>query len=99
MGRGHEVDDVHDADPQLGGFVSQPPGRGDAACEDVAGAGAYDVRFLIVAFVGCSVPGRGAARAVFHCRVEVQPLELRLSVDYDQVHVVLAVQAVVGDRD
>src|SRR5207253_11499304 len=76
----------------------QPRRRHGLEGRDVPGCGEYDVRVAAVVVAGPR-PYRGAARTVRSRRLDVEPLELRLLVDDDQVHVVAAAETVVGDGE
>src|SRR5581483_12475827 len=95
----HQVDDVHHAHAQLRQVAAQPiGGRNGLQRGDVAGTAEDYVRFFATV-VARPVPDRGAAGAVFARGIHVEPLQLRLLVDHDQVHVVAAAQAVVADGE
>ena len=96
----HQVDDVDDPHAQLRDVLAQQRGRGQRLHgRDVAGAGQHDVGLVAAGLGAGPVPDRGAARAVVARRVDVEALQLRLLVDDDEVDVVAAAQAVVGDRE
>ena len=95
---GEEIDDVDHAHAQLLRPLPQPVRRRNGfERRNVAGAAEHHVGF--VATVRCPVPDTGAAGAVRARLVHREPLQLRLLVDDDQVHVVAAAQAVIGDGE
>src|SRR5215212_2483524 len=97
---GHQVHDVDDADLEFGGAIAQPVrGRHGLQGGDVAGTAENDVGLFSFGHVGSPLPHGGACGGVSYRRLHVEPLGLRLLVDHDQVHVVAAAQAVVGDRE
>jgi len=95
---GEEIDDVDDPHVQLGRVLAQEGGRRHRLQRrHVAGAGENHVG--IVRTSGRPFPHRRAAGAVVARRRQIEPLQLRLLVDDDEVHVVAAAQAVIGDRE
>ena len=94
----HQVDHVNDTDLDLGCVLAQPASRRHRLeRRDVAGAGQTTSGSAPWSLLAqCHT--RRAAGAVFDGRVHVEPLELRLLVDDNQVHVVTAAQAMVRDR-
>ena len=95
----HEVDDVHDAHPEVR-EASPQHAHGGQRLErrNVAGAGHDDVGIL-VALAGCPVPHAEPARAVVGSRLDRQPGGRRLLAGHDDVDVVAAAQAVIGDGE
>ena len=100
MGRrleqGHQVHDVDHAHPHLRHVLAEQPRR----CHDLQGWNIssrrqHDVRLapLVVARPG---PDRRAGHTMPDGSFHVEPLELRLLVDDDQVDVVAASEAVIG---
>ena len=97
--QGHQVDDVHEADPQVRHVVAQQLGRRQRLLgRYVARARQHDVRPLVLGARRCPLPDPRAGRAVAVRLLEREVLQVRLLVDDDQVDVVLAAQAVVHDR-
>ena len=94
----HQVDDVDEADAQVGQPLAQDR-RGGQRLErrDVAGAAEHDVGILAVV-VARPLPDAEAARAVRDRLVHRQVVERRLLAGHDHVDVVAAAQAVVADR-
>lgn len=94
-----EVDDVDEADFQLGEVLAQESGGGQgllrwdvaAACHDEVGFGAR--------VVGGPVPDADAFSAVGYGVFHVEELQVVLFVRYDDVDVVLAFEAVVHCRE
>ena len=94
----HQVDDVDDADLELGQVLADQVDRGQRLERgDVAGAGDDDVGLAALVVAG-PVPDPDAARAVEDRLVHRQPVRRRLLAGHDHVDVVAAAQAVVGDR-
>ncbi len=96
---GHEpghVDDVDDADGEVGQVAAQQLGGGqDLLGGDVTGAGEDDVRFAAVLGAG-PFPDAGAACAVGAGLVHGEPVEAGLFAGDDHVDVVAAAQDVIG---
>ena len=83
----HQVDDVDDADPQVGQVLAEDVDRGERLQRrDVAGAGHHDVRLAVV--VARPVPDADAARAVEDRLVHRQVVQGRLLAGDDDVDVV-----------
>ena len=95
----HQIDDVDHADLQFGRMLAQEVDRGQRLeRRHVAAAGHDDVR-LAAAVVARPFPDAEARGAVLDRLVHRQPLRRRLLAGDDDVHVVAAAQAVVGDRE
>src|SRR5215207_661692 len=96
----HQVYDVDDADLELWSVLAQPVRRSDGLQgRDVAGAGQHDVGLIAFGYIARPLPNGGAAGGVLYGRVHIEPLELGLLVYGDEVDVVAATEAVVGDRE
>ena len=94
-----QVDDVDEADLQVGELLAQQRRRGQRFLRrDVAGRGHHHVGLAALVVAG-PVPDADALGAVRDRRVHVQVLQMDLLVGDDHVDVVLAAQAVVGDRE
>src|SRR6185436_288033 len=102
----HQVDDVYYTDPQIRNQPSEPPGgRNRFERWGIAGTSQHDVGIGIglrpraVSFISCPVPDRCTAFRVLDRLWHRQPLELWLLVDDDEVDVIAAAEAVVGDAE
>src|SRR5215211_1771594 len=96
----HEVNHVDDAHLEPGRVPAQPLGRRHGLQGgDVAGAAENDVGLFPFGYVGCPLPDGGARGSVRYRCLHVQPLQLELLVDHDQVDVVAAPETVVGHRE
>jgi hypothetical protein len=94
----HQIHDVDHADVQRRCIRAQPRrGCEHLECRHVAGGREHDIGLAVV--VARPLPDRRAARAVLRRGREVEPLQLGLLVDDDEVDVVATAQAVVGDRE
>ena len=95
----HQVDDVDDADLQVGQVLAEEVDGGQRLQRrHVAGAGHDDVGLAAVV-VARPVPDADAARACRSASSIVEPVRRRLLAGDDDVDVVAAAQAVVGDRE
>jgi hypothetical protein len=84
----HEVDDVDDSSTQLRQTIVQDLGRrDDFHRHNVSGAGQHDVRLLTAVVVLRPLPNSCATRAVLNSLIHSEPLQLRLLVDHNQVHI------------
>ena len=93
-----EVDDVDDAHAQIGRLVAQEDDGGESFERGhVAGAGHDD--FGIAVVVRGPLPDAEAGGAVRDGFVDVEPLRRGLLAGDDEVDVVAAAQAVVGDGE
>ena len=93
----HQVHHVDHADAKLRQVPAQQVGRRQYLHRrDVPGGGQYHVRLAVV--VAGPVPDTEPARAVQRRGVDVQQRRRRLLAGHDDVDVVAAAQAVVGDR-
>ena len=94
----HEVDHVHDADPNVRNVVSQQ-GHGCESFErrNITRAGHDHIG--IVRIVARPLPDAGADRAVANGGFDIEPLPLGLFAGNDQVDVVPAAKTVIGDRE
>ncbi len=92
----HQIHDVDHADSDIGIMRAQQRDGGERLqSRDVAGAGHDHVGIAVV--VARPVPDAGANGAVARGRLDIEPLPFRLLPRHDQVDVVAAAQAVVGD--
>ena len=97
--KGHQVDDVDEAEPQVGHVPVEQLGRGEGLLRrHVTGAGEDDVGGLAGRGRAGPLPDAGALGAVPVGLLEGEVLQVLLLVDDDEVDVVGAAQAVVGDR-
>ena len=99
----HQVDHVDEPEHQVGDVAAQQVGRGQQLHGgDVAGAGQHHVGRRRRRSSSVSVPAQSQtpapSRQCAAACVGGQVLQLGLLVDDDQVHVVVAAQAVVGHR-
>ncbi len=94
-----QIDHVDEADLEVGELLAQQHGRGQRLLRgNVAGGGHHDVGLAAFVVAG-PVPDADALGAVRDRRVHVHVLQVALLVADDHVDVVLAAQAVVGDRE
>jgi len=95
----HQVHHVDDPDPQFRQVLTEDVGGGeDFQGGDVTRAAEHHVRLGAVGVGAGPFPDPGAAGAVEHGGVHVQPVRGRLLAGDDHVDVVAAAQAMVGDR-
>ena len=95
----HQIDDVDHADLEIREVLAQKIHGGERLQRgDVAGAGHHHVR-LAACVVARPVPDADARGAVLDGRIHVEPLQRGLLAGDDDVDVVAAAQAMVGDRE
>src|ERR1017187_5012217 len=96
--KGHEVHDVNDADFEVGNVLAEHFHGGQRLQRgDIAGAGHHYVGFVAGVVAGPG-PDAEAGCAVFDGGVHVQPLRRGLFAGNNDVDVVAAAAAIVGDR-
>src|SRR5215203_3266750 len=84
----HQVNDVDHADLEVRRILSQPVGGGHGLQgRDVASATQHDVRLAALVVAG-PLPRGGSRGGMLYRRLHVEPLQLGLLVDHDQVDVV-----------
>ena len=95
----HQIDDVDDADLQIGRVLAQEIDGGQRLQRrHVAAARHHDVGLAATVVAG-PLPDAEAGRAMLDRLVHRQPLRRRLLAGDDDVDVVPAAQAVIGDRE
>ena len=94
-----QIDDVHDANPQIGNLAPQEiDGRQRLERRHVAAARHHDVGIGVVV-VARPRPDPGALGAVLDRRVHVEPLRRGLLAGDDHVDVIARPQAVIDGRE
>ena len=97
--QGHKIDHIHDPNFNVGKVLSQQvDGRQRFKRGNIPGAGHDHVR-LATLIVRSPWPDAYACSAVFDRSFHVQPLQRRLFAGDDDVHIVAAAQAVIGDGE
>ena len=92
-----EIDHVDEANLQVGEFLAEQSGRGQGLLGgDVAGGRHDHIGFAGFVVAG-PIPYADALGAMGDGRVHIQILQMLLFVADDDVHVVLAAQAMIGD--
>ena len=94
----HEVDDVHDADLELGEVAAQQVHRRQRLERGHVAAAGHDHVGIRAVVVRREVPHPEAPGAVHHGLLDPEPVVLGLLAGHDDVHVVAAAQTVVGSR-
>src|ERR1700730_698019 len=96
--QGHQVHDVDDADAKVGDiFAEQGHGSENFESGNIAGAGHDNVGRAFV--VAGPLPGAESRGAMADCGVHVQPVGRGLLSGADEIDIVAAAQAVIGDRE
>ena len=93
----HEIDDVDDADAQVGQVLAQQAAAAGSRCRRLRSERGRRVEAHLLV-VRDPLPDPDAAGAVDD-RLLQEVVERRLLAGHDHVHVVAAAQAVVGDRE
>ena len=94
-----QVDDVDEPDLHVGQVLPQQRGRGQRLHRRQVAATRHHHVGLGALVVARPIPDAGALCAMGDRRLHVQVLQVHLLVGDDDVHVVDAAQAVVGDRE
>src|SRR5690242_20382006 len=94
----HQVGNIDHAYFQAWRVLTEQPGRRYYLQRgNITGRGEDHIRLALPIVAGPG-PNRGTDRTVFHCRLHLEPLELGLLIDDDEVDVVAAPKTMVSYR-
>src|SRR5262249_14069586 len=97
-----ELEKIHHVDKtdlDVGKLLAKQYGRSQCLLSrDVSGSTHHDVRFGSVVVTG-PIPDAKSLSAMFNRLIHIQVLKVQLLIGNDHIDVVLALQAVVGDRE
>ena len=97
--QGHQIDDIDDADLQVGNVTAQQIDRSERfQGRNIAGASHHDVGFAAAVIAG-PFPDADPGVAMLDCGIDVEPLGLRLLAGDDDIDAVPAPQAMIGDPE